>query len=648
MTRRQIRVGHLLSPFGPGSIYTDRDGVPYVIAGLDHWFPAGRGGPGTGYDVQDFEILEPRLTALLGVGSFRRPPDYRAIRRGTRRSDNEGLKVPVLRFPCWYSNSKTKTLRQFSLNSVRLTPAEDGGKWRPVRFVAVCENGHLCDFPWKAWCGCECAAGDRLELTDGGGADLSSVMVKCGRCGKSKNLAGALSRPGSGEVGVFQRAGITCPGSKPWLEKVAEDGCSAPLVGSLINQTNIHFADVISSIRLPRGRQESENVRALCTQLLDPAIGCTSANLFWTMGEKEGAVVLILKRLAERGFAATEAEVQRALEVIWDGKGANTHGAAGPAEPESRTAASRREEYQVLRGAFDDPEVGFLRTVPVDVPQVLTPWLSRVVMVEKLRETRAFYGFSRLVAKSDRLGSMPDGALKQLFRNPPTLKAEQWLPAIAVHGEGIYLELDEGALREWQVRCSELIAARLDEGFVRRLYEVPQILWPLTANHRAWASRYLLVHTLAHIIINQLVFECGYSTASLRERLYVSADPSEPMAGILIYTSAGDSEGTLGGLVRQGLPELLEPMMRRALNRAWWCSADPVCSESHGGGGARRVNLAGCHGCVLLPETSCETINNGLDRAMIVGTPNHRELGFMNELVQELGATEDVSAERIA
>jgi len=107
------------------------------------------------------------------------------------------------------------------------------------------------------------------------------------------------------------------------------------------------------------------------------------------------------------------------------------------------------------------------------------------------------------------------------------------------------------------------------------------------------------------------------------------------MAALLIYTAAGDSEGTLGGLVRLGRPDRLGPVIQRALSRASWCSADPVCSEHLGGQGSRLANLAACHACVLLPETSCETINQGLDRAMIVGTPDGRERGFMSTLLVE-------------
>lgn len=639
MTRREIRVGHLISPFGPGSIYTDRDGIPYVIAGLDHWFPNQRGGPGQGFNVKEFEIEEPRLTKLLKVGSFRRPPDYRHVRRGEQSFDNAKMKLPVLRFPCWYRNSKSGLLRRFNLHSLKITRPEDGGAWRPVRFIAVCERGHLCDFPWKAWAGCTCEADDQLKLEDHGGADLSSIVVWCTECKKRRSLAGAMSRPGAGEIGAFQLAGLSCSGARVWLGELVGEGCPASLVGALINQTNIHFADVISAIRLPMGGDEPDSVRTLCTQLLDPTVGCVDANMLWQMGRKQSAINLVLLNLRKIGITATEQDVERALDLLWSGSASAALRESGPAYPESDTAASRREEFAVLREAYDDPTIDFLHSVAASVPIALTPWVDRVVLVEKLRETRAFYGFTRLIAASDRLSKMPDIALEQLFKNPPTNKTDQWLPAVTVQGEGIYLELKETAVADWQERCRDLINTRLDDDFVRRLYDVPQILWPLTANDRSWASRYLLVHSLAHILINQLVFECGYSSASLRERLFISADPSAPMAGMLIYTAAGDSDGTLGGLVRQGLPELLEPMVRRALNKAWWCAADPVCSESLGGGGARRVNLAGCHGCVLLPETSCETINNGLDRAMVVGTPRARDLGFMSDLIRPSAST---------
>jgi len=311
-------------------------------------------------------------------------------------------------------------------------------------------------------------------------------------------------------------------------------------------------------------------------------------------------------------------------------------GTIQPAAPESDFVTFRRAEFNIIRNQVNDPQnVPNLRVIPTDVPEEISGWFARVNLVERLRETRVFYGFDRLEQNNAALTQMPDIAMQQLFRDPPTTPPNRWLPAVEVFGEGIYIELNEHRLAEWQTNRAAWLKDRLDDGFINRLQGVFQTLPPLGVATREWASRYLLVHSLAHILINQLVFECGYSTASLRERLYVSPDSTAPMAAFMIYTAAGDAEGTLGGLVRLGRPERLGPVVRRALGRASWCSADPGGAEHLGGQGAKLANLAACHACVLLPETSCETINQGLDRAMVVGTPDAREQGFMSELLEE-------------
>ena len=325
------------------------------------------------------------------------------------------------------------------------------------------------------------------------------------------------------------------------------------------------------------------------------------------------------------------------MESLFDTTVARPAGATVPADPETELLIFRRAEFNIIRNEVNDLErVPDLRVIPVVVPADLAPWIEKVNLVERLRETRAFYGFDRLGQDNNPLAGMPDAAMNQLFRIPPVQPQDRWLPAVEVFGEGIYLELREDRLVKWQDDNTSWLENRLDDSFVARLSGVFQTLPPLGAASRGWASRYLLVHSFAHILINQLVFECGYSTASLRERLYISADAQAPMAGILIYTAAGDSEGTLGGLVRLGQPDRLGSIVQRALSRASWCSADPVCSENLGGKGSRLVNLAACHACALLPETSCETINQGLDRAMVVGTPENRRPGFMAELLEEI------------
>ncbi len=648
MGNKQIRVGQLIAPFGPGSIYTDRRGIPHVVGGLDHWFKRwdqtfGRMTPCEGR--AEFERFESRLSALLHVDRFCAPPDYRHVNQGETAPPNARLHVPALRFPRLYRHTATGELHRFNLDTVR-TPPAGGGRWQPVRFIAVCSGGHLCEFPWKEWIGCQCAGNGNLFLTDRGGSELTSIRVECRTCPEGstgrqgKSLAGTTVKPDVqiGERSAFQRAGITCPGERPWLGDGAnEPNCPHPLIGALINQTNLYFARTISAIALPELRVQDNDVALLQVQIEQDPGALGVAKTLWNMGNKSGSVALIQNGLNNSGTTAAPEKIEAALESLFALTPATLPaGTSMPADPESELLAFRRAEFNIIRHEVNDPEhVPNLRVIPVSVPGELAAWFARVNLVERLRETRVFYGFDRLEQDNDTLLGMPDTAMRQLFREPPTQRQDRWLPAVEVFGEGLYLELREDCLAQWQADHAAWLQSRLDDAFIARLGGIFQTLPPYGPASRAWATRYLLVHSLAHILINQLVFECGYSTASLRERLYVSSDSSAPMAGFLIYTSAGDSEGTLGGLVRLGRPERLGPVVNRALGRASWCSADPVCSENLGGQGSKLANLAACHACVLLPETSCETINQGLDRAMVVGTPDAREHGFLSSLLTE-------------
>ncbi len=651
MAHKQIRLGQLIAPFGPGSIYTDRRGTPHVVCGLDHWFK--RSDPTLGLracqDRGEFERFEPRLAALLRVDRFCAPADFRATRVGQTPPPNASLYTPALRFPRWYRNTRTGEMRRFNLSTQRIDSAPGGGRWKPVRFIAVCPAGHLCEFPWKEWIGCTCAGDGSLNLTDRGGSELTSIRIECRTCPdgspgrQGKSLANTTIKPdeSAGERSAFQSAGINCPGDRPWLGDGASEPCSRPLIGALINQTNIYFPKTISAILLPDLEQHDDVVTQIRNEIEQDPGTCGIARTLWNMNNHAGAVALVQVSLQGRGISRQPADVARALESLLSPTATLVAHGPEPAAPESALLAFRRAEFNVLRTEVNDPErIPNLRVIPSQPPPDLAAWFERINLVERLRETRVFYGFDRLQPSSTPLAGMPDSAMAQLFRDPPNQPQERWLPAIEVFGEGIYFELCEGRIRQWQRDNEAWLQHRLSDQLLLRLQDVFQTLPPLAAADREWASRYLLVHSLAHVIINQLVFECGYSTASLRERLYVSADGNAPMAGFLIYTAAGDSEGTLGGLVRLGRPERLSTVVRRALSRGAWCSADPVCSENLGGQGSRLANLAACHACILLPETSCETVNQGLDRAMIVGTADNRQPGWMSELLEDVYALE--------
>jgi hypothetical protein len=178
------------------------------------------------------------------------------------------------------------------------------------------------------------------------------------------------------------------------------------------------------------------------------------------------------------------------------------------------------------------------------------------------------------------------------------------LPAYQVFGEGIFFSFDNVRIQEWsklaavQERVKKLVDNYRIAAANRSFERTPESITP----------QFVMIHTFAHLLLNQLTFECGYSSASLRERLFVSSREEILMNGVMIYTASGDSEGSMGGLVSSGRPGNLENVLERALDNATWCSSDPICMEVGGmnGQGPDSLNLAACHNCALLPETACE------------------------------------------
>jgi hypothetical protein len=127
--------------------------------------------------------------------------------------------------------------------------------------------------------------------------------------------------------------------------------------------------------------------------------------------------------------------------------------------------------------------------------------------------------------------------------------------------------------------------------------------------------------------MRQLEFACGYPTASLKERLYISSEGKDFMVGTLIYTTDG-SEGSMGGLVSQASDINIENLVKNALKRGIDCSSDPLCWESDGQG-LFGFNLASCFSCSLVSETACESMNLGLDRRILVD----QDFGYFKDLI---------------
>lgn len=280
----------------------------------------------------------------------------------------------------------------------------------------------------------------------------------------------------------------------------------------------------------------------------------------------------------------------------------------------------RIEEYLALSGEAESPtqSLGDFLRESIDIKEYGIPHVKSVSLIEKVRVVNALIGFSRL---SPIMNKEDKGFVS--IKEPKT----RWYPAYEVRGEGIFIEFNQEEIDSW-ITSHPSINER-----VQRIAENYRKSF-IGQNHpRTITPKFIMLHTLSHLLISQLSFECGYSIASLSERLYCSeAADGKNMAGIFIYTASGDSEGTLGGLVRQGRPDSLPQIFKKAIRNAKVCSNDPVCIMSRGQG-RDSLNLAACYACGLLPETCCEERNGFLDRGVIVGTYDEPKIGFWKEFL---------------
>jgi hypothetical protein len=259
---------------------------------------------------------------------------------------------------------------------------------------------------------------------------------------------------------------------------------------------------------------------------------------------------------------------------------------------------------------------------PTELPDRYSKYFEKVLLFEKIRETRAFLGFTRVESPREfgEGNPIPRHKIGAISQD----KIPKYIPSMINYGEGIFLQFKEDSIREW-LKNSEVEKhlekfLNAEKNWRKQLGMTDS---PTKKNWKAWAI-YLLVHSFSHAWMRQIALESGYSQASIRERIYVhyNSDKDPIMAGVLVYTASSDSDGTLGGLVQMGKKTILERVIDQALEEAKYCSTDPLCSSHHPEGDEQTPSLNGaaCYGCLLSPETSCELSNKWLDRSVISPT----------------------------
>ena len=651
--KNNVRSSQLLSPFGVGQIVNFPKELSLMVCGLNLWDEKIKQGEinrgKDSIDKRELHFRESRLEKVLDVEYFVKPFEYK-----TSGNKNNYLEIPAVRFPGWHycTNHKCGRMTLVPLSQadekIECISCWDGKnryKWKmnPVRFVAACPRGHIQDVPFKEWVhnGVVPNDGRQHEIsyhTGGGSGDLGSINMKC-TCGERRSLAGLMNIRKDGQD-VFDSAlariglnkeddqkfdsqnsndkgknplGQFCNGHKPWLgiEGIKNSKeCNNHLQVLIRGASNVHFSEIQSAIYLPSSSEDSnEYVNKVIDEL-------TKDKLRDYYEVDNGAIllptILEIHSVVVNGCISKEDLLTGVLTEL-DHKEASDEVSEMPAELKLRL-----EEYKyILKGR--DSENSDLKALvktfeDYDDQAILEKYFDCVVLIEKLKETRVFKGFSRI------------NPMNETVKRDLSSKPVKWLPAVEVYGEGIFLKFNDKIVDSWLNKYG------LEHNDIIERYHTSMRKRRPLDDDKNINPFFVAMHTFAHLLIKKLCFDCGYGSSSLREKLYFSDVPESRMNGILIYTSSGDSEGSLGGLVRQGKAANLGPLIKSAIAEAEWCSSDPVCSDigKSSGQGPDNINGAACHNCCIVPETSCEEFNMLLDRTTVIGSIDNPEIGFFN------------------
>lgn len=583
-TVKTIRASETVAPYGPGAI-VDILGQSFMVPTGDRW-PSQK--------VRE-RVQSDRLAAALHVQELWAAPTTHEPEKGT---------VPGLefvRFPGWLFCQVCRRLIRWSpkLETGRAphcTEVACDGRLVPMRFVLVCtENSHLSDVPWGDWAhrGAEgeCRSIDRLRFRtlEGAGDGLSSLQVSCDACDARRSL-GDLRRD------ALAKDGFTCRGTQPWESEWS--GCGKPLDAQQRGATSLHFSDSVSAIDIPPvPSRDSEKEDAIRSHKLFEGLGAVMPAL------RDGMIAQMADDLG-----VTVAEIEALADESEE-----------PGHRREIMSTLQADEFEAFVGAVSGKTAmqDFvtrpvkLHSSGIDASDGVAERIRDVVLVDRLRDVRAVRGFRRYSPEAAAVPAVPTQSFEK-----------SWLPAAEGYGEGIFIRFEPEAVQEWasqtpiQALASTLLDHQNHSALGLRLHLV--------------SAEYVLLHSFAHLLMRELAFSSGYTAASLKERIYCEAEGDY---GIFIYTTTSDVEGTLGGLVRQGEPDLLIATIVRTLEQGAWCPNDPVCSESEPQS-IDGLNLAACHACSLAPETSCESSNLLLDRTFVVGS--ERVTGFFGPVLDAL------------
>jgi len=603
----EVRQSQLISTFGVGSI-VDFVSDTVMISGTDGWDTI------EGWDER--KLYNNNLQAITRMEFFLSPKTKASTGNIFKKSNDIEARIFPQKLYCPICHhiigAKEVGTQRHKHSCFMPNPNKEnkpcGGRLVASRFVIVCPNGHIEDFPYSWWVHngqeCEKSKNPRLKMYNiDNRSDIDSLFVECVDCKARKGVASAFSKNAfAGENGY------ECRGKHPHLGLDYESECSEVVIARVRSSTSVYFSATMSALTIPPWSRKA-------VQEIEKEYDALIFQEQYGKDAVEGYIKL--KIINEKNVSISLSDLMIAFSLVKEQKDTKS------VQSEADIFAA---EYGVLcRGSSDDDDYVALSA---HVPTGFADIFDSITIVDKLSVINAMVGFTRVNPWDGTLAG--NAQLASLSK-----ERKKWLPAVKLLGEGIFFQFNQDVITTWE----NAIRKRYREMYTEYMESFLSASNPRFASEGNLSPRYVALHTFAHLLIRQLSKDCGYSASSIKEKIYSTYmdTPERPaMCGVLIYLSTSDSEGSLGGLISiANDPKRMESVLKNMLIKAVWCSADPLCCESKQQG-FHSLNYAACHDCVLLPETSCEYRNVLLDRVSIVGQPDNPKLGLMGNIAASL------------
>ena len=590
---QSVRPSQFITTYGPGSILEGPDG-PRVVSSLDR-----SGVFGANPSPSDYAIFDAGLAQLL-------PEQAQIVRLPTNAErevpDNEPIYATTT-FPSWslcvehsilyrYQNQSTRTGCPSCASKSHWVEAWRQSRREAVRFVKACPAGHLDDVPWPQLIPHKTPACAPQTLRwEGGGAALRNVEIRCPDCGASANLGALYAR------------NHRCSGRNPELA-TSPGSCQRDARISQRGAANLYVSEMVAAVTIPKLDSKLHQVLAssqikpilLVMQSMsggNPLTGQTiKQNIQTAASTLRGDLISELNKHDDARVAQAAQDVlSMVMPTTLEGARVNEFTALQRAANNGHP--SQASSTPGAPPLFEVIAANVRRAVPCPGGHTL-----RVTPVSRLRVVMVQTGYRRL-----------DGGPDDLVSTLYTHGQDRYLPGVELHGEGIFIDLTpedlhaEAATSHFPLE-GEDISTWMQQWSTREdpedHHRHPVFVW--------W-------HTFAHRLILALSVDSGYSSAAIRERVYVRVDPDTGVAsgGVLLYTAQPGGDGTLGGLI--ALVPTFGRVLHSALRDVDSCSNDPLCNEERFE--ADRSNGAACYACSFVSETSCEFRNMFLDRNIL-------------------------------